>query len=71
MTDDTRDSAAGVRTAVVTGGSRGLGRGIAEALADRGFHVVVTLTALSESPQSCSSKFPRSRGNASAGLCRW
>lgn len=22
-------------------------------------------------PRSCSSKFPRSRGNASAGLCRW
>ena len=29
------------------------------------------LTALSEFPQSCSSKFLRSRGNASAGLCRW
>ena len=31
----------------------------------------VALTALSEFPQSCSSKFLRSRGNASAGLCRW
>ena len=29
------------------------------------------LTALTEIPQSCSSNFPRSRGQASAGLCRW
>lgn len=29
------------------------------------------VTALTESPQSCSSKLLRSRGNASAGLCRW
>lgn len=35
------------------------------------FWIIVVLTALSEFPQSCSSKFLRSRGNASAGLCRW
>lgn len=29
------------------------------------------VTALSESPQSCSPNFPRSRGQVSAGLCRW
>ena len=29
------------------------------------------VTALSESPQSCSPKFPRSRGNASADWCWW
>ena len=30
-----------------------------------------TLTALSEFPRSCSPNFPRSRGQVSAGWCRW
>lgn len=42
MTDHEAESAGHVRTALVTGGGRGLGREIAETLADRGFHVVVT-----------------------------
>ena len=36
------DFSLGGRTAVVTGGGRGLGLSIAGALADRGYHVVVT-----------------------------
>lgn len=42
MTDHAAESARPKRTALVTGGSRGLGREIAETLAGRGFHVVVT-----------------------------
>ena len=29
------------------------------------------VTALSEFPRSCSPNFPRSRGQVSAGWCRW
>jgi len=42
-----------------------------QAMSDRSNAPHMTVTALSECPQSCSPKVLRSRGNASAGLCRW
>ncbi len=41
------------KIAVVTGGNRGLGFGVCQALAERGYHVILTARSLQKAKQAC------------------
>ena len=57
------------RVAVVTGGSRGIGRGIAEVLAERGAAVVVAYRERADAASSLVSMIQSNGGRAWAGQC--
>jgi 3-oxoacyl-[acyl-carrier protein] reductase len=57
------------RVAVVTGGSRGIGRGIAELLAERGAAVSVAYKQRSEEAEAFVASVTSAGGRASAGQC--
>jgi NAD(P)-dependent dehydrogenase (short-subunit alcohol dehydrogenase family) len=62
------------RVAIVSGGNRGLGRATAEALAERGYHVVLgaeTGEPASRSPPRWKSAVSRLRHCAVRGLAAW
>jgi NAD(P)-dependent dehydrogenase (short-subunit alcohol dehydrogenase family) len=66
MIEETEGAAHAVRTALVTGGGRGLGRSIAEALTDRGFHVVVTHRPHSDGAATVLEEIKRRGGQAAS-----
>ena len=57
------------RVAVVTGGSRGIGRGIAEVLAERGAAVAVAYRERADAASSLVSMIQSNGGRAWAGQC--
>jgi 3-oxoacyl-[acyl-carrier protein] reductase len=57
------------RVAVVTGGSRGIGRGIAELLAERGAAIAVAYRAVDESAGDLVDRVRAAGGRAWAGRC--
>jgi 3-oxoacyl-[acyl-carrier protein] reductase len=57
------------RVAVVTGGSRGIGRGIAELLAERGAAIAVAYRDAEESAQGVVERVRNAGGRAWAGRC--
>ena len=67
--NDAGTGADGKKTAIVTGGSRGIGRAISERLAAEGYHVVINFRANTQEAQTTLDRITQAGG--SAELCRF